>query len=53
MDDYLAGADYAAAPPQLVIWEIPERYLAVAAQPARQASTTAAPEPPTNGPAGL
>ncbi|WP_051361794.1 alginate O-acetyltransferase [Solimonas soli] len=29
MDRYLHGGDFAAAPPQLVIWEIPERYLAM------------------------
>jgi len=29
MDRYLHSADFASAPPQLVIWEIPERYLAV------------------------
>src|SRR3546814_15338462 len=52
MDNYLAGPDFAQAPPQLVIWEIPERYLAISAQAAK-ASPTGAPQPPTNGPAGL
>lgn len=52
MDDYLAGQDFAQAPPQLVIWEIPERYLAVPAQPTYSASA-GAPQPPANGPAGL
>lgn len=52
MDDYLAGRDFAQAPPQLLIWEIPERYLAVSAQPAASASS-GAPQPPANGPAGL
>lgn len=53
MQDYLAGSDFKDAPPQLVIWEIPERYLAVAAQAARHPSASAAPQPPANGPAGL
>jgi alginate O-acetyltransferase complex protein AlgJ len=53
MQNYLDGADFAAAPPRLVIWEIPERYLAVDAQPSKAVAATAAPQPPANGPAGL
>ena len=30
MLDYLDSADFKNAPPQLVIWELPERYLPVA-----------------------
>ncbi|MGH8447387.1 MAG: alginate O-acetyltransferase AlgX-related protein [Solimonas sp.] len=37
MDDYLKSADFAASPPRLIVWEIPERYLAVP-----QADTTLA-----------
>jgi len=28
MADYLASADFKSSPPQLIIWEIPERYIA-------------------------
>src|SRR3546814_16573348 len=51
MDNYLAGPDFAQAPPHLVIWEIPERYLAISAQ-AAQASPPRPPQPPTNAPPG-
>lgn len=29
MENYLAGENFRAAPPKLVVWEIPERYLAM------------------------
>lgn len=53
MQNYLGSADFTSTPPQLVIWEIPERYLAVEAQPADAKPSATAPQPPANGPAGL
>lgn len=48
---YLDSRDFATTPPQLVIWEIPERYLAVDAQPAKPVSGAA--KAPADGPAAL